>query len=130
MLTCGLTAETLPSVDMRISTPLGIGSPRTKLVKSVEIEIEELHLPVDMLVLPMSDFDVILGMDWLTQYRVVIDCHEMTLSFKIRGVEVEYKLEKPRPPSMHTKELWERPMVASLTVDGRELTMDIVPIAR
>ena len=95
VLACGLTAKTLPSVDMRVSTPLGFGSPITKLVKSVEVEIEDLHLPIDMLVLSMSDFDVILGMDWLNRYRVVIDCHEMTLSFKIRGVEVEHKLEKP-----------------------------------
>ena len=76
-------------------------------------EIEDLHMPVDMLVLPMSDFDVVLGMDWLNRYRVVIDCHETTLSFKIRGIEVECKLEKPRPPSMHTKELWEKPMIRS-----------------
>ena len=114
---------------MRISIPLGFSSPITKLVKSVEVEIEDLHLPMDMLVLP-SDFDVILGMDWLNRYRVVIDCHEMTLSFKIRGVEVEHKLEYPRPSSMVTKELWERPMVAALTVDGRELTVDMVSVVR
>ena len=60
----------------------------------------------------------------------MIDCHEMTLSFKIRGVEVEYKLEKPRPPFMRTKELWERPMVVALTVDSKELTVDMVPVVR
>ena len=31
-------------------------------------------LTVDLRVIDMSDFDVILGMDWLTAHRVVIDC--------------------------------------------------------
>ena len=29
---------------------------------------------VDLRVMDMSKFDVIRGMDWLTTYRVVIDC--------------------------------------------------------
>ena len=60
----------------------------------------------------------------------MIDCHDMTLSFKIRGVEVEHKLEKPRPPSMCTIELWEKPMIAALLVDGKEITMEMVPVVR
>ena len=28
----------------------------------------------------MSEFDVILGMDWLTAYRVVIDCERMRVT--------------------------------------------------
>ena len=31
-------------------------------------------LTVDLRIMDMSEFDVILGMDWLTAYRVVIDC--------------------------------------------------------
>ena len=31
-------------------------------------------LTVDLRVMDMSEFDVILGTDWLTAYRVVIDC--------------------------------------------------------
>ena len=31
-------------------------------------------LTVDLRVIDMSEFDVILGMDWLTAHRVVIDC--------------------------------------------------------
>ena len=83
-----------------------------------------------MIVLPISDFDVVLGMDWLNRYRVVIDCHDMILSFKIKGAEVEYKLEKPRLLSMNTKELWEKPMIATLLVDGKEITMEMVPVVR
>ena len=31
-------------------------------------------LTVDLRVMDMSEFEVILGMDWLTTYRVIIDC--------------------------------------------------------
>ena len=35
--------------------------------------ISEILLAVDLRVMDMSNFDVILGMDWLTAHRVVID---------------------------------------------------------
>ena len=38
-------------------------------------------MPVDMLVFPMSDFDVVLVMNWLNKYKVVIDCFNASLSF-------------------------------------------------
>ena len=38
-----------------------------------ELEISGILLTVDLRVMDMSEFDVILGMDWLTTYRVVID---------------------------------------------------------
>ena len=39
-----------------------------------ELEISGILLTVDLRVIDMSEFDVILGMDWLTAHRVVIDC--------------------------------------------------------
>ena len=37
-------------------------------------EISGTLLIMDLRIMNMSEFDVILGMDWLTAYRVVIDC--------------------------------------------------------
>ena len=37
------------------------------------MEISKTLLIVDLRIMDMSEFDVILGMDWLTAYRVVID---------------------------------------------------------
>ena len=34
----------------------------------------------DLGIMDMSEFDVILGMDWLTAYRVVIDCESMRVT--------------------------------------------------
>ena len=38
-----------------------------------ELEISRILLTMDLRVMDMSEFDVILGMDWLTTYRVVIN---------------------------------------------------------
>ena len=39
-----------------------------------ELEISGILLTVDLRIMDMLEFDVILGMDWLTAYKVVIDC--------------------------------------------------------
>ena len=44
------------------------------ICRGCELEISMILLTVDLRVMDMSEFDVILGMDWLTAYRVVIDC--------------------------------------------------------
>ena len=43
-------------------------------MSGLELEISGIQLTVDLRVMDMSEFDVILGMDWLTTYRVVINC--------------------------------------------------------
>ena len=42
--------------------------------RGCELEISGTLLTVDLRAMDMSQFDVILEMDWLTVYRVVIDC--------------------------------------------------------
>ena len=41
------------------------------------LEISGTLLTMDLRILDMSEFDVILRMDWLIAYRVVIDCERM-----------------------------------------------------
>ena len=45
-----------------------------------ELEISRILLIVNLWVMDMSKFEVILGMDWLTAYRVVIDCDRMRVT--------------------------------------------------
>ena len=42
--------------------------------RGCELEISGTLLTMDLRILDMSEFDVILGMDWLIAYRIVIDC--------------------------------------------------------
>ena len=57
-----------------MSSPLGIRARIGMICRGCELEISGTLLTVDLRIMDMSEFDVILGMDWLTAYRVVIDC--------------------------------------------------------
>ena len=57
-----------------MSSPLRTRVSVDLICQSCELEIFRILLIVDLRVLDMLEFDVILGMDWLTAYRVVIDC--------------------------------------------------------
>ena len=69
----GLEVETLEE-PLYVSSPLGIRARIRMICRGCELEISGTLLTVDMRIMDMSEFDVILGMDWLTAYRVVIDC--------------------------------------------------------
>ncbi|XP_073294502.1 uncharacterized protein [Primulina huaijiensis] len=53
----------------------------TNVVRACPIQVNEETLFADLIGIPMIEFDVILGMDWLSSYRAVIDCVEMTVRF-------------------------------------------------
>ena len=57
-----------------MSSPLGIRASIGMICRGCELEISGTLLTVDLRIMDTSEFDVILGMDWLTAYRVVIDC--------------------------------------------------------
>ena len=57
-----------------MNSPLGIRARISTICRGCELEISGTLLTVDLRIMNMSEFDVILGMDWLTVYRVVIDC--------------------------------------------------------
>ena len=47
---------------------------RDLICRDCELEISGILLTMELRVMNMSEFDVILRMDWLTAHRVVIDC--------------------------------------------------------
>ena len=69
----GLEVETLEE-PLYVSSPLGIRARIGMICRGCELEISGTLLTVDLRIMDMSELDVILGMDWLTAYRVVIDC--------------------------------------------------------
>ena len=50
--------------------------------------IFERELSADLVILDMIDYNVILGMDFLSKYEVTIDCKTKTVSFKPPGEEM------------------------------------------
>ena len=57
-----------------MSSPLGATVSVDQICRGCELEISGIILTVDLRVMDMSEFDVILGMDWLMAHRVIIDC--------------------------------------------------------
>ena len=69
----GLEVETLEKL-LYASFPLGTRVSVDLICRGYELEISGILLTVDLWVVDISDFDVILGMDWLMAQRVIIDC--------------------------------------------------------
>ena len=90
----GLEVETLEE-SFYVSSPLGIRARIGMICRGCELEISRTILIVDLRIMDMSEFDVILGMDWLTAYRVVIDCERRRVtSYSQDGTRVVFQGDK------------------------------------
>ena len=69
----GLKVESLEK-PLHVSSPLGIRVRIEQICRDCELEISGILLMMDIRVMDISDFDVILGMDWLMAHSVIIDC--------------------------------------------------------
>ena len=77
------------------SSPLGIRARIWMIYRGCELEISGTLLTVDLRIMDMSEFDVILGMDWLTAYRVVIDCERRRVTaYTQDGTRVVFQGDK------------------------------------
>ena len=85
----GLEVETFEE-PLYVSSPLGIRARIGMICRGCELEISGTLLTVVLRIMDMSEFDVILGMDWLTTYRIVIDCERRGLPPTHRTVLVWY----------------------------------------
>ena len=84
----GLEVEGLEE-PLYVSSPLGIRARIGMICRGCELEIVYLR------VMDMSEFDIILGMDWLTSYRVVIDCERMRVTaYTQDGTRVVFQGDK------------------------------------
>ena len=55
-------------------SPLGIRVSVDRICRGCELEISVILLTVDLRVIDMSEFDVILRMEWLMTHQVINDC--------------------------------------------------------
>ena len=91
MIELGLEVEALEE-PLYVSSPLGIRARIGMICRGCELEISGILLTVHLRVMDMSEFDVILGMDWLTAYRVVIDCERRRVTVYTRdGTRVVFQ---------------------------------------
>ena len=85
-----LTIEILPEVlhdPIVVSTPLGENVRTDRVYKDYPIVVSGKTMFVDSVELPMHDFDVILGMDWLHRCYACLDCHSKVVTFHFPNEE-------------------------------------------
>ena len=76
----GLKVETLKK-PLHVSSPLGTRVSVDKICRDCELEISRILLIVDLRVMDMSEFDVILGMDWLCDAPNLAPCVRLRCLF-------------------------------------------------
>ncbi|KAD2805507.1 hypothetical protein E3N88_38884 [Mikania micrantha] len=74
-------APSLLDHTLCISTHTGESIVITHIYKDCPITIDTIVRKADLLPMQMGDFDIILGMDWLTRHHVTIDCHSRRVVF-------------------------------------------------
>ena len=90
----GLKVESLEK-PLHVSSPLGVRVRIDQICWNCELEISEILLTMDLWVMDISDFDVILGMDWLTTHRVFIDCDSRRVTaYTEDGIRITFRGDK------------------------------------
>ena len=82
---------------MRVSLPAGDPLFSDRVVRDSRVLIGGQEFPTDLVALDMRDFDVVLGMDWLSRHRATLDCYKKEVNFhrpekfevKFRGIRRE-----------------------------------------
>lgn len=64
-----------------VSTPTGDQINTRTIYYDCILEIGGTRMPINLILQRIEDFDVILGVDWLSDYRVVMDCFNKMVPF-------------------------------------------------
>ena len=59
---------------MRVSLPARDPLVSDRVVRDTRVLIGGQEFPADLVALDIRDFDVVLGMDWLSRHRATLDC--------------------------------------------------------
>ena len=61
---------------MVVSVPNGDTMISERIVPCSRLVIQNKDFPADLIVLGIHDFDIVLGMDWLSKHRATLDCYK------------------------------------------------------
>jgi len=87
-------------VGVMVSTPLEENIHIDDVYRGVKLYIGGLDLRVDLMSLELYDFDLILGMDWLSKHKAQVDCFTKTVTVQgIGDKRVVFKGERKVIPS-------------------------------
>ena len=70
-----------------ISTPVGLDLCSHQCLIGCDVVVGDQRLPGDLIVLGITDFDVVHGIDWLKENYANIDCRSKVVTFKVPGLQ-------------------------------------------
>ena len=77
-----LPAVELLDYDLLVTSPLGHSVRVNRVHKNCPLMVHDKEFSVDLIALPFHEFDLILGMDWLSKHRAIVDCDKKIVLFK------------------------------------------------
>ncbi|XP_074342437.1 uncharacterized protein LOC141679990 [Apium graveolens] len=90
-------APSLLYPHMSISTPMGNSVVISDMYRECPIAVGDRYCKVNLLPMEMHDFDIILGMDWLSEHRATIDCQGKRVIFgDVYKQEFVYQGSQPK----------------------------------
>ena len=75
------------AIPLSVATPLSDSLDSDVFLPNCPVSIEGRELLADLVLLDVIDFDVILGMDWLSQHFAIVDCRRKEVIFRISNIE-------------------------------------------
>ena len=81
------TSDKLPSVellayDLLVTSPLGHSVRVIHVYKNCPLMVHDREFSIDLIAFPFHEFDLILGMDWLSKHRAIVDCDKKIVLLK------------------------------------------------
>ncbi|XP_073121728.1 uncharacterized protein [Henckelia pumila] len=74
-------------VDLNTTIVTGEELSSDLIIRGCSVQMQGHELLADLIILNMSDFDVIFGMDWLSRYEATINCKRSMVSLKTKDGE-------------------------------------------
>ncbi|XP_069148148.1 uncharacterized protein [Solanum lycopersicum] len=75
-------------LPIRVSTPIGDSVVVDRVYRLCTVTLMGYDTHAYLMVLDMIDFDVILGMDWLSSYHAILNCHAKTITLAMPGIPI------------------------------------------
>ncbi|XP_073133022.1 uncharacterized protein [Henckelia pumila] len=108
-------------VHEKLTEPLRVATPTNKIIETLKIHrkckvcVCEQIFDADLVELNMVEFDVILGMDWLSRNHVVVNCRDKNVKLRTTNLEeiIFQGKTKTRKPLLSASQAWK-------AIKGRE----------
>ena len=95
ILSLGSLPKSKTAYDILVTNPLGHSVIVNRVYKDCPIKIREYEFLGDLIELSFREFDVILGMDWLSRHQVVVDFRMKRVTLRTpSGEEVTFMGER------------------------------------